>query len=85
MTKEEIAALRVHEAVGFKASPEANDPIKTGKVTQNGPRLDPEGNPLPNFNDLLVVQLDDSTVTVSWEPVYFPNGIPQLVPAPAKT
>ena len=77
MTQAQVQALKVGDPAGYQSAPDA--PIVPGIVTQNGPRLDPEGNPITFMNDLLVISLNNSSYTVSWEPVNYPTGIPQLV------
>lgn len=76
MELKDIQALVVGSSVGFKRSPDA--PTIPAKVLQNGPRLDAAGKPIPYMHDLLVVQLGEGPMTMNWEPINYPDGIPEL-------
>ena len=81
MTLDEIKKLNVGDSVGYQVYPGKNEPIIDALVIQNGPRTDAEGVPIPFTQDVLTIQLGSGPRTVSWEPINFPLGIPQLVKA----
>lgn len=81
MTQTEIKTLKAGDKIGFQVAPGAE--IVPATVKANGPRLDPEGKPLLFILDLLVVNIDNSSMIFSWEPDNFPDGIPNLSPETA--
>ena len=79
MTLDEIRKLNVGDSVGYQLYPGKHEPIIDALVTQNGPRTDADGVPIPFTQDVLTIQLGTGPTTVSWEPINFPMGIPQLI------
>jgi hypothetical protein len=79
MTFDEIKNLKVDDVVTYV--PDATKPDKKiqAKVIQNGPRVDDKGESIAWMNDLLVVQIGDGPAQISWEPVSWPEGIPNLL------
>ena len=76
MTADEIKKLQVGDSVGYRVYNDS--PMIDALVTQHGPRTDADGVVIPFTQDVLVIQLGTGPTTVSWEPINFPMGIPQL-------
>jgi hypothetical protein len=80
MTFDEIKNLKVDDTVNYLPDPVGKPgKVVLGKVTMHGPRVDPAGNAITWMNDLLVVEIAGGPATVSWEPMSWPDGIPNLV------
>lgn len=79
MTQTDATALKPNDKIGFQKA--SGQEVVPATVIQNGPRLAPDGHAIPGMDDLLMVMIDGSTVTASWEPINYPAGIPQLQPA----
>jgi hypothetical protein len=74
MTQAEAISLIPGAVVSYQLG----NQIVIGIVVQNGPRLDSAGHMIPFMNDLLIVKLGDGPVTISWEPINYPDGISEL-------
>jgi hypothetical protein len=79
MTYDEIKNLKLDDVVGYIHDPTKSTAVLVGKVTHHGPRLTGDGTPIAWMPELLEVEIDGGPVKMSWEPVNWPEGIPNLV------
>ena len=80
MTQTDAQALIVNQPVGFQDA--SGGKVVAAHVTQNGPSLETHDMSVVN-NNIIIISVDGATTTANWEPVNYPNGIPQVHPASA--
>jgi hypothetical protein len=77
LTFTQIKALTLGQSVNYTPPGSGNNPSSC-TVVRNGPPMDTNGNPMPNFPAQLMIQVGAGPMTVNWGYDGLYNGLIEL-------